>query len=207
MAGCWSCGTEAGGGPLCAACGQIQPGRPTDWFEVFGLPDRFHLDVAALEKRYRELSKKVHPDRFAKAGARERRFALEQSTMLNQAFKGLKDATSRAAFLLKKQGFSTPADDAGKPGAGQKLPLEFYEEVIEDREALLEAKDVGPEAVQTLAARILARQQATVDAVDRAFSAWEASHSRDDLAPAETELAKLRYYARFLDEVEGRPHE
>ncbi len=36
-------------------------------FELFGLPARFAVDAAALEARYRELQREVHPDRFAAA--------------------------------------------------------------------------------------------------------------------------------------------
>lgn len=207
MAACWACQTEAGDGPFCAACGQIQPARARDPFAFLGQPVRYHLDGAAVEKAFRDLSKKLHPDRFARAGARERRFSLEQSTLLNQAHKALKDPVARAEQLLRAHGYSVSGDEAGKPGAGQKLPLAFYEEVMEDREALLEAKGESSAAVQALAERVVARRDQTLATVDRAFTAWEASGRREELAPAEAELAKLRYYARFLDEVEGKPHD
>lgn len=208
MPACWACQAEAGEGAFCHACGQIQPPRPRDPFTVFGLAPRYHLDTAALEKAWRELSKRLHPDKFAKAGARERRFSLEHSTQLNQAYKQLKDPTARAEWLLKAHGYSVATDEAGKPGAGGRLPLDFYEEVMEDREALLEAKDSGsPAPVESLARKVMERRDRTLADVDRAFSSWESSGRREDLAPAETELAKLRYYGRFLDEVEGKPHD
>lgn len=207
MPTCWSCQNEAGDASFCALCGKIQPGRPRDAFQLFGIPPRFHLEEAALEKSYRDLSRKVHPDKFAKADARERRFSIEQSTLLNQSYKSLRDPTARAEYLLKTNGFPVPTEEAGKPGAGQRLPLEFYEEVMEDREALLEAQSDGQPAVQRLAEKILAKRDATLALIDRAFTAWESTADRSALEPAATELAKLRYYARFLDEVEGRPHE
>jgi molecular chaperone HscB len=174
---------------------------------LFGLPPRFHLDEAALEKTYRDLSRKVHPDKFAKADARERRFSLEQSTFLNQAYKALRNPTTRASYLLQANGLPVPTEEAGKPGAGQRLPLEFYEEVMEDREALMDAKAADQSAVDALAARITTKRDHSLSLIDGAFLAWESSHERTKLEPAATELAKLRYYARFLDEVEGKPHE
>ncbi len=207
MPACWSCQKEAGEKPFCEACGQIQPARPRDPFVLFGLAPRYHLDVAALDKAYRDLSKQLHPDKFAKAGARERRFSLEQTTQLNQAHKALKNEAARAETLLRQNGFSAPSDEAGKPGAGARLPLDFYEEVMEDREALMEAKERGEAAVQALAGKVIARRDASLAAIDAAFTAWESGGARESLAPAETELAKLRYYARFLDEVEGKAHD
>jgi molecular chaperone HscB len=207
MPTCWSCQNEAGDALFCERCGKIQPSRPRDAFQLLGIAPRFHLDEATLEKSYRDLSRKVHPDKFAKAEARERRFSIEQSTQLNQAFKSLRDPTARAEYLLKTNGFPVPTEEAGKPGAGQRLPLEFYEEVMEDREALLEAKTDGQNAVDALAAKIVAKRDTTLGVIERAMTAWEVTGDRNALAPAATELAKLRYYARFLDEVEGRPHE
>jgi molecular chaperone HscB len=207
MPACWSCQNETGELPFCERCGTIQPGRPRDAFQIFGIAPRFHLDEGALEKSYRDLSRRVHPDKFAKADARERRFAIEQSTLLNQSYKSLRDPTARAEYLLKTNGFPVPSDEAGKPGAGQRLPLEFYEEVMEDREALLEAQSSGQPAVDSLAAKIIAKRDTTLGLIDRALTAWETSGDRGVLEPAATEFAKLRYYARFLDEVEGRGHE
>ena len=207
MAACWSCQAEAASEPFCAACGQIQPARPRDPFAWFGLAPRYHLDAANLDKAWRELSKRLHPDKFARAGARERRFALEQSTQLNQAYRQLKDPTLRAEHLLRVNGFAVARDEAGKSGAGERLPLDFYEEVMEDREALIEAKASGQAEVDVLARRVIERRDRTLAGIDQAFTDWEASGRREALEPAETALAQMRYYARFLDEVEGRPHD
>jgi molecular chaperone HscB len=207
MPACWSCGVEAGPDAFCASCGRIQPAREKDAFALFGVEPRFHVDRPALEARFREHSKKLHPDRFAKADARERRFSLEQTTLLNKAWKTLKDDTLRAEQLLRMHGLKVASDEAGTPGAGGRLPLSFYEQVMDDREALEEAKATSPEAVQALAAKVMARRDASLGLVDAAFIAWESSGDVAALTPAETELAKLRYEARFLDEVEGRSHD
>lgn len=207
MPNCWSCNSEAGEHPFCPSCGKIQPGRPRDFFVLLGLTPGFHVDEAAVEKSYRDLSRKLHPDKFAKASPRERRFSLEQSTLLNQALKALRDPVARAEYLLKSNGLPVPSEESGKPGAGGRLPLEFYEEVMEDREALIEAKTEGSEAVKRLADKIIARRDQSLATIDRSFTAWEVSGDKGKLEPAATELAKLRYYARFLDEVEGKPHD
>ena len=36
-------------------------------FELFGIPVRFEVDTGELDRRYRELQREVHPDRFAAA--------------------------------------------------------------------------------------------------------------------------------------------
>ena len=47
-------------------------------FALFDLKPSFHLDLDQLAARYRELARQVNPDRFADAGEREQRLALER---------------------------------------------------------------------------------------------------------------------------------
>jgi hypothetical protein len=58
---CWSCGTMRAV-HFCEACGKVQPPAPVDYFTFFGLPRKLNLDVAALDKDFYELSRKLHPD-------------------------------------------------------------------------------------------------------------------------------------------------
>src|SRR5690348_7830104 len=101
---CWSCAKEvAAVDPFCSACGKVQPppaGVQPDKFAVLGFAPSFDAPQG-LDDRYRALSRKLHPDRFARAGAQERRYSLEQTTRLNDAYKILKDPVRRAEHLLR----------------------------------------------------------------------------------------------------------
>jgi len=64
---CWSCQKAAGDGMLCAHCKAVQPpDTKADYFSVLGVPRAFALDATLLEQRYKELTKVLHPDRFAR---------------------------------------------------------------------------------------------------------------------------------------------
>src|SRR6185369_5860557 len=52
-------------------------------FELFGLPPSYGMDEEILEKAYREIQARVHPDRFAHAGDAERRASLQWTTRVN----------------------------------------------------------------------------------------------------------------------------
>ena len=94
---CWSCEKNAGDGMLCAGCGAVQPPDLTaDHFRVFGLPRKFDLDMTDLERRYKEMTKVLHPDRFARADGRARRASLERSVQLNLAWSTLSQPVARA---------------------------------------------------------------------------------------------------------------
>jgi molecular chaperone HscB len=100
---CWSCGTMRAV-HFCEACGKVQPPAPVDYFTFFGLPRKLNLDVAALEKDFYELSRKLHPDLNARAGNQEQEWSLQQSSLLNDAHRTLKDPIKRTEYLLQLEG-------------------------------------------------------------------------------------------------------
>jgi molecular chaperone HscB len=100
---CWSCGTMRAR-HFCSACGKVQPAAPVDYFTFFGFPRKLDLDTAKLEKEFYALSRHLHPDVFAKAEQQERAWSLEQSSMLNDAYRTLKDPIKRTEYLLRLEG-------------------------------------------------------------------------------------------------------
>ena len=63
-----------------------------------GLPA---IEVTDLERRFRDRSRLLHPDRHARAEPRERRLSLERATRLNDAYRALKDWRLRAGYALR----------------------------------------------------------------------------------------------------------
>lgn len=203
---CWNCEQETSGRPFCAQCGKINARPPgATLFDVFAMPPAYDVDIPALEKQFRELSLRLHPDRFAQADARERRLSLEQSTTLNEAYRTLKDPSRRAFYLLKLHGVDLDREDAG---AQRDMPLEFLEEVMELREELegaMHAKDLT--RAQAMAVDVTARQR---EALHQAADALRALQKQPPDSKEEQELVKkashamgrVRYFTRFLEQVE-----
>src|SRR6476620_11235597 len=96
---CWSCGTMRAV-HFCSACGKVQPPMPVDYFTFFGLPRKLNLDTALLEREFYELSRKLHPDIYARAVPQEQEWSLEQSSLLNDAYRTLRDPIRRTEYLL-----------------------------------------------------------------------------------------------------------
>jgi molecular chaperone HscB len=194
MIACWSCGAaRPANAASCPACNKVQPppvaGANRDKFAFLGFDPGFDLDLALLEERFRQLSRKLHPDRFARASPQERRFSLEQTTLLNDAYKTLRDPVRRAEHLLQLRGVK------GEP----KMSPEFLEETIDDREKLLEAKLSG-EPLDDLV-------KAAQEKRDRALSEVREQVAAGDLDKAAELLARMKYYARYLDEAAGKAAE
>jgi molecular chaperone HscB len=137
-ADCWSCGAHSAG-QFCSACGKVQPAVPVDFFNFFSFPRKLDLDTAALEREFYALSRRLHPDVFAQADAKERVWSLEQSSMLNDAYRTLKDPIRRTEYLLRLEGveleeqskLATEKARATGELKKQVVPEDLLEEVFE----------------------------------------------------------------------------
>jgi len=135
---CWSCGTMRAV-HFCNSCGKVQPPVPVDYFTFFGFPRKLNLDTAALEKEFYALSRKLHPDLFGQAEEQERSWSLEQSSMLNDAHRTLKDPIKRTQYLLRLEGIeleeqSKQATEKARASGELKkqvVPPDLLEEVFE----------------------------------------------------------------------------
>jgi len=194
---CWSChGETVASTPFCGSCRRIQPvGRTEDFYSLFDLPREFALDVPELERRFRERSRQLHPDRFAKAEPRERRLSLERATRLNDAHRILKDWRLRAAYLLKLAG-----QDVFGDGKTFHDP-EFLEEQLEWREALALARADGDgEALLGIAARARFRLASLEAEVAALFEDQEwFSETVREIA---RRLSRARYYDNIIADAE-----
>ncbi|MBX3259153.1 MAG: Fe-S protein assembly co-chaperone HscB [Labilithrix sp.] len=167
-----------------------------DPFAMLGAPRRFDLDLSALEKTHRELSRALHPDKFAQAGASERRAALEKAASVNEAWRVLRDPIRRAEALFQAEGLAV-----GETNEPKASPA-FLMEVMEEREALADARAARDLAkVKALGAGVSARAKAVESRLTAGFAGG--SPSRDELAALLPLLGELRFYRRFLDEVEA----
>jgi molecular chaperone HscB len=138
---CWSCNSPFGmlAQQFCRRCGKIQPPALIDYFTFFGLSPKLNIDVPALEKGFYALSRKLHPDLSANADPREQQWSLEQSSVLNDAYRTLKDPIKRTQYLLRIEGVeleeqSKAATEQARASGKMKkqiVPPDLLEEVFE----------------------------------------------------------------------------
>lgn len=161
-----------------------------DPFETLGIAPTFDVDLTSVEKRYRELAKVLHPDRHVAGSPADRRIALGKAVEVNEAWRLLRDPIRRAEALLRRRGVKLEEGKEPKPDP------EFLMEMMEQREALAEARATRePAKVEALARDIREREK---DVLVRIATAFVSSGPPDNVV---TLLGELRYYRRFLDEV------
>jgi molecular chaperone HscB len=135
---CWACGQPATE-HFCSACGKIQPAQAIDYFSFLGLPRKLNIDLAALEREFYRLSRKLHPDLFARATAAEQGWSTEKTSQLNDAYRTLRDPIARTEYLLELEGVKleeqsrNATDEARQSGTEKKqvAPPDLLEEVFE----------------------------------------------------------------------------
>jgi len=136
-AACWACNAApnavlAQSPLLCPACGKVQPVSNSDYFQVFGLDRKLGLDTATLEREFHRLSRRLHPDRFARASAEEQQMSLANTALLNDAYRTLRDPIQRTEYMLKLEGLEIGEEHAGKgKSADRQPPPDLLEEVFE----------------------------------------------------------------------------
>jgi molecular chaperone HscB len=193
---------------FCESCGKVQPPAPSNYFAFFGLPLKLNLDVAALEKDFYALSRKLHPDLNAGAGGKEQEWSMEQSSMLNDAYRTLKDPIKRTQYLLHLEGVEleeqskAATEKARATGELKKqiVPPDLLEEVFElnmHLEELRMNKKVGDddpalfEEIGKAKLSLEAKHDALLKELQSGWKDWDSLIDRGSQANT-AELAQVR---------------
>jgi molecular chaperone HscB len=211
---CWSCGTMRAE-HFCSACGKVQPPVPVDYFTFFALPRKLNVDLASLEREFYLLSRKLHPDIYSGADAREQEWSLEQSSQLNDAYRTLKDPIKRTEYLLRLEGVEleeqskSATEQARATGQIKKqvVPPDLLEEVFDlnmQLEELRMQKKMGeddPALIEEVGRQKLEleeKHEALLEELKRDWSKW------DQAVDNGTEADRLRIRDQMVDLLNRR---
>jgi molecular chaperone HscB len=159
-------------------------------FDLFGLPERFSQDRAAIDARWKDLQREIHPDRFAAQGAAAQRVAMQWSVRVNEAYQRLKDPLRRAAYLCELRGAPIQAE------SNTAMPQDFLMQQMAWREALDESE--GEAALDALSAELQDARRQALQAIERALDA------QGDAPAAAGQVRALMFIERFAHDVEAR---
>ena len=198
--------------------GDSGPGSTSDAFALLGLPARFDLEPAVIERAFFEKTKELHPDRFAIAPVAERVVALSRARALNDAYQLVKREVSRAEYLLAREGITI--------GDNERIDPALVMELLEEREVLAEVRQRGDLAqIEVLCSGMRTRRRAALAEVKARFADVIASSGSPDrtaepaaegsaadpvarggrdragsLMQIKRQLILLRYVERYLEE-------
>ena len=180
----------------------------SDHFSLFALPRKLWIEMSTLEKKFLELSWKLHPDKFVNASPEEQETSLKRSSELNDAYRVLRDPVARVEYLLEIEGMRKEGEHK------QQAPPELLEEVFELNESLdelREAKTSGSDlaslksrleseerSFQEKLREVDAQLQETAKQWDAAIDAKASDNDRKAIMVRLNELLNRRSYIRNL---------
>ncbi len=116
---------------ICPQCGQlVVPTTNPNYFELYGLNVRYHIDQEELQNRYYDLTRKLHPDKHQLLSSENLILATQWSAFANNAFLTLKDDDQRARYILSLGLVEQ------KTNQFSKRPLQLAEEYFELQEKI-----------------------------------------------------------------------
>jgi molecular chaperone HscB len=201
MIQCPSCGRRQGPRLICENCG-APLGAEVDGFAALLLPRKLVLDPSALERAYHDLSRQIHPDRFAQGSAQLRDASLRSTALLTRSYRTLRDPIARGLYWLELQGEKL-ADN------NKTVPPELAELVFEVQDELSELRDAGSD-LPRLRERTRARRIELETALNglqgdlaRNFERWDAGGDPGQLgAELKAVLSKIAYLRTLIRDVD-----
>lgn len=167
-----------------------------------------------LEHQFHKLSRKLHPDRFARATDNEKQWSLADTALLNDAYRTLKDPIRRTEYLLKLQGAEIGEEHAGKDRRDpSRVPPDLLEEAFDlnmQLEDMRMAKNTGEtdSELQTSLEQAKKKFSDMLDDVDSGLRAqWQVWDSGDETVRKESEkkmvslLDRRRYVNNLVRDV------
>jgi molecular chaperone HscB len=159
-------------------------------FDLFQLPARFDVDMAALDAAYREVQGRVHPDRFVNALDADKRVAMQWATRANDAYQTLKNPQKRAQYLCELNGVDLQTE------SNTAMPMAFLMQQMEWREALGEARaEKDADALDALDKDVRMERTALLAQVGKQLDAG-------DFDAAAQGVRSLMFLDKFGDEVQ-----
>jgi molecular chaperone HscB len=190
---------------------------PVDYFRFFALPRKLTVDVESLEREFYQLSRKLHPDLYSGAEKREQEWSLEQSSLLNDAYRTLKDPIKRTEYLLRLEGVEleeqskSATEHARASGQMKKqvVPPDLLEEVfdlnmqLEELRMQKKAGEDDPSLIEEVGRQKLEleeKHEALLDELKRDWTEW------DRAVDGGTEADRLKTRDRMVNLLNRRSY-
>jgi len=169
-----------------------------DHFERLGLPRRFDLEPAALERAYLAHSREVHPDFHQLGGSSQQRASLEAASAVNEAYATLRDPFRRAEYLLQREGGPSAAEL-------KEMPAAFLEEMLDLRMVIEELKEGGPDAPELVRMedQLEARRGGLLARVGETFGRLSTADRAAGLKEVRQLLNAIKYIQGLLRDLRG----
>jgi molecular chaperone HscB len=189
---------------VCAQCGRPLAAE-LDLFAALGLDRRLVIEPTELERRYHDLGRRIHPDRFVSSAAPIKEASLKSTALLTRAYRVLRDPVSRGRYWLELHGEKLAEDN-------KQVPAELAALVFEVQEQLAELRETTDRSSRQSLVEVIRGWRSTVqELMDQAgkelsanFAAWDEgrAEARALLLELKATLSKIAYLRTLLRDID-----
>ncbi len=195
---CTACGQTGPAAFFCSACGALQAKHSrASWLQLLGLPENPAVDLAQLEASYYEWSRRLHPDRVQAARPAELQASVRASSILNDAYRTLRDPELRGRWWLEHRGRSLAGTDHAFPPALAAFVFETQEQLAECRPD----SDATPTRLAHILEEVRTRRRCEFGRLEAALTAWPGDDEAGALDRLRDVLATLSYLTTLERDV------
>ena len=202
---CPHCSRESEPGEFCSSCGRVLPVLSQEsYYLVMGDENEFlKLDLADLEKRFFELSKKFHPDRFATKSALELQISHDRSSAVNNAYRILRDPVARAKYMVERELGSIEEKSSKVPVEMSDLFFEVHESLDLIRESEGDPPEHAVAEVQKAEEELVQKVKELEEQLQEKFLEYDRGRERQTIEQIKEILSQRSYIKSFLRQVDG----
>lgn len=202
---CPHCNQETKPGEFCANCGKLLPVQESaDYYMILGFPRIvLCLDPADLEKRFFDLNKKFHPDRFASKSGLEVQLSHDWSSAVNNAYRTLKNPVSRAKYLVEKEFGSTEEKSEKVPVDMAEFFFEIQDVMVTIRSAEGAPPDAAVQEVRRSEDDLRGKVKSLESQLQEKFEQYDADRGKTVVSDIRDILSERSYIVSFLRQIDG----
>ena len=166
-----------------------------NYFELYEIPVQFKPDPVKVKKKFYELSRKYHPDFYSQSGQDEQAEALENSSLVNRAYKTFQNEDATIRYVLKLHSLVEEEEK-------YDLDKGFLMEVLELNELLMEAEPGDDNSMQRIKQKTEELNNELYHDIKPILDNYqEGVTSKEELLQVKDYYFKKKYLQRILDKL------
>ncbi|XP_006571447.1 iron-sulfur cluster co-chaperone protein HscB, mitochondrial [Apis mellifera] len=177
---CWNCNFTYKSDLFCSKCKVLQkPPENLTYFDIIDIPKTYDVNITEIQKKYKELQKLLHPDKFSNKSDKEKQFSEILSSLVNKAYSTLLHPLKRGLYMLELNGITISEGT-------DNVNAEFLMEIMEKNEEIEDAAN-NEEKIKKLI-----QENETI--LNSLIMNVAAAFEQKDIKKAESLLIQMKYY-------------
>ncbi|KAF3426998.1 hypothetical protein E2986_08792 [Frieseomelitta varia] len=190
---CWNCNFVYKSDLFCSKCKVLQePPENLTYFDIIGISRSYDVKITEIQKKYKELQKLLHPDKYSTKSEKEKQLSENLSSLVNKAYTTLIHPLKRGLYMLKLNGITISEET-------DSLNAEFLMKIMEKNEEIEEATN-NVEKIKKLV-------QDNEIILNNLAKKIADAFRQEDIEKAKSFLVQMKYYDSINNRLKKLKHD